>query len=546
MTLQPDQDAAAVPSTPETPASRRRRPLRTTLLAIVSLCVAGACLLIGVLTHVSLTVTLESQADAELARAVERSQRFGPDPGAGSSTAGPGTTASDGGSTDSGTAGSGDGTAGATAMPSPPTGSPSAPPGPPDFVLAPGQGEYALGAVIVDGSVVQGGWVDAAGQSHSLTDADAEALLNVRVDEPRNLRLGIGSYRVLAHERSDGSIVVVGVSREQSQRTLLRLDLTLGGVGLAALLLAALAGTLAVRRSLRPLEDVARVADSVAEQDLATGESSTTRVSRTIAQGTDEVGRVAHALNTMLDNVDDALETRRRSEEQLSRFVADASHELRTPLTVMGGYLDMIDPGDPEQARGALDRVCAQTRRMSALVEDLLLLARLEKAEPVAPEIVDLGELALDLVTDAQVAATDHVFLVELGEGDEGDLEVLAVRSHVERILVNLLSNASKHTPAGTTVTVDLRPEPHAVHLIVRDDGPGMEPEFLARIFDRFSRADAARSSRRDGEGTSGLGMALVKALAEASGGDVTVAAEPGAGTAVTVTLPRARPVRRA
>lgn len=338
-------------------------------------------------------------------------------------------------------------------------------------------------------------------------------------------------------------------------------------VGIGAAVLATAVGLLLISRSLRPLVEVAHVADAVSDQDLASDAAGTRiRVRSSTSSGPDEVARVSRALNAMLDHVDEALAARHRNEQTMARFVADASHELRTPLTIMGGYLDLLrGPSlrDEEERARALERVRAQTSRMARLAEDLLLLNRLEQAERPERISVALDELALDAVMDAQTAATSHSVLTDFEDLPEGEARVLASPGHVERILANLLSNAVKHTPAGTSVEVRLDRDGDGVLLEVVDDGPGMDAETLASIFDRFSRADPSRGSgetqrldadtsgtdpagpadaARDHEGaglenqgSAGLGMALVRALAQADGADVEIHSAPGNGTRVRV-----------
>lgn len=526
-----------------------RTPLRRLLALTVLVAVLLAVGTIGVVTHVSVTHRLTAQTDQELTRAIERADRFDPSlfgggPRGGGQgadpTAGP-TVGPDGGPSDGG----GD----------------VAPPG---FLSGPGQSEYTLAAVLRDGLLAEGGWVDAQGDVQALDAADTATLVEAApgAAAPVVVDLDIGTYRVQSVESSEGATILVGLSVDEQLRTVRRLDLTLVAVGLAAALLATAVGRLLISRSLRPLAEVAHVADEVSDQDLAVdAEGTRSRVRPATAAGADEVARVSRALNTMLDHVDEALAVRHRNEQTMARFVADASHELRTPLTVMNGYLDLLHSpalGDDAERERALERVRAQTRRMTRLVEDLLLLNRLEQSAPPARGAVALDELALDAVMDAGTAAPSHHLEADFSAlGEDGAL-VLAAPGHVERILANLLSNAVKHTPAGTEVEVRLLRERERVVLEVADDGPGMDEDTLATLFERFTRADPSRhSADADGgagsgtddgtapegealgglaeQGSAGLGMALVRALVEADGGEVQVLSAPGRGTRVRV-----------
>lgn len=505
-----------------------RRRLALTVLAAVLLAVA----LIGGVTQVSVSQRLTADTDQELARAIERADRYDPDL--------------------FGTGPGGEGTSGRTDADGPGPAGPSdggGEIGAPAFLSGPGQGEYTLAAIFEDGALVEGGWVDAQGTVHTLEEVDVAVLRGEgsAAESPRTVELSIGTYRVQSVSPGDSAAVVVGISVEEQQRTLRRLELTLVAVGIGAAVLATGVGLLLIGRSLRPLAEVADVADAVGEQDLAAEEEGTrSRVGPVASSGSDEVARVSRALNSMLDHVDAALAARHRNEQRMARFVADASHELRTPLTIMNGYLDLLrspELGDEAERSRALERVRAQTTRMTRLVEDLLLLNRLEQSAPPERFPVALDEIALDAVMDAQTAATSHRLVADFEDLSEGEARVLAGAGHVERILANLLSNAVKHTPAGTTVEVQIlrERERDRVVLEVADDGPGMDEETLAHLFDRFSRADPSRGPRGGGaedlggQSSAGLGMALVQALARADGAEVQVLSAPGSGTRVRV-----------
>ena len=291
---------------------------------------------------------------------------------------------------------------------------------------------------------------------------------------------------------------------------------------------AAVAGTVLVRRQLRPLREVAATAHEVRTLPLSSGEIGTTvRVPDALTDERTEVGQVGSALNTMLEHVEHALDERHRSEQQVRQFVADASHELRTPLSTIHGYAELsrrTSPPDPEQLTFAMSKVEAEATRMSSLVEDLLLLARLDAGRPLARDEVDLTRLALEAVGDARVVGPDHRWKLDLPDepvvapGDE---------QRLHQVLTNLLNNARRHTPPGTSVTVGVAEDPAAqeVVLSVEDDGPGLPPQLDGKAFERFTRGDSARTRESGG---AGLGLSLVQAISHAHGGRVSVDSAPG------------------
>ncbi|MGP9694489.1 ATP-binding protein [Brachybacterium sp. AOP25-B2-12] len=497
---------------------RRRASLRTVLVALLLATVAVMCLVIGVVTHVSVRDQLSAQLDAQLSRASDRATH--------------------------GTAPQG----GEDHQSSPPLGG------------DPGGGEFELSAVIIDGSAGTGGWRDEDGDVLALSAADLTTIRDaVQADDPAagttedrtaaptgvDVHLSIGDYRVVATTSSDGTTLVTGLPLAQMHSTLTRLDLTLLGAGLGAMVVTGVAGSLIVRRTMRPLEEVSRLASQVAEMPLSRGAVALDdRIPADRAPAGTEVGEVARALNHLLDNVEGALETRQASEERMRRFVADASHELRTPLTAIRGYTEMLRLTEELSDRGeqSVDRLDAQSRRMTSLVEDLLLLARLDDGAPRADEEVDLGELVVEAVLDAQVTGRDHRWTLEVPEEPvlvRGDPRQLA------QVIVNLLSNARKHTPAGTAVTASLREAPAAggpadgrgrAVIEIADDGPGIAPALLGEVFSRFTRADAARSGT---DATTGLGLSIVRAIVVSHGGEIAVTSAPGR-TVFTVRLPLA------
>ena len=243
----------------------------------------------------------------------------------------------------------------------------------------------------------------------------------------------------------------------------------------------------------------------------------------------------------MLGHVDSALLARQASEQRLRRFVADASHELRTPLASIRGYAELTRRmGDqlPEDAAYALGRIESESVRMTALVEDLLLLARIDaQQELVRSADVDLVALVHDAVRDAEAAGADHVSAARL---PSAPLTASVDRARIQQVIANLLGNARVHTPAGTTVTVTLEPidDGAAARLTVADDGPGIDEKLTPNLFERFVRGDSSRSRHA---GSTGLGLAIVDAVVRAHGGTVVVESVPGH-TVFTVELPVAAP----
>ena len=338
---------------------------------------------------------------------------------------------------------------------------------------------------------------------------------------------GVGSYRVKAITAEDGSVkLVAGQSTHQVDEAVSNVVFAEVLLGLAAVGVAVGAGRFLVRRQLRPLREVAATAHEVATLPLSSGEiGRTVRVPDRLTDERTEVGQVGAALNTLLAHVEHALDERHRSEQQVRQFVADASHELRTPLTTIHGYAELsrrTSPPDPEQLSLAMSKVESEATRMSGLVEDLLLLARLDAGRPLARDEVDLTRLALEAVGDARVVGPAHRWRLDLPDepvlapGDE-------MRLH--QVLTNLLNNARRHTPAGTSVTVGVRQDGAEVVLTGEDDGPGLPPDLAHTAFERFTRGDSARTRAAGG---AGLGLSLVQAITAAHDGSVSVDSAPG------------------
>ncbi|MFJ9472907.1 sensor histidine kinase [Streptomyces caniferus] len=279
-----------------------------------------------------------------------------------------------------------------------------------------------------------------------------------------------------------------------------------------------------LRMSLRPLRDVATTATAIAEGEVDQRIEVTRRHS--------EIGEVATALNRAFDE-------RQHSEERLRQFVADASHELRTPLTTIRGWAQLHLHGlarDPELVERAMLRIEDEAARMHSMVEELLLLARLDQGRPLAAAPVDLGKLAQDAVADARAVDPGRPVTVE----EQGETFAHGDEDRLLQVLRNLLDNALRYTPPGTPISVTVRaPDGARVELHVTDQGPGMDPGTAGRIFERFYRGDA---SRTPGAGGTGLGLSIVKSITEAHGGTVSVRTAPGEGSTFTVTLPACAP----
>lgn len=339
----------------------------------------------------------------------------------------------------------------------------------------------------------------------------------------------LGDYRVAAVETND-DVLVTGLptrALDDSVASLLSWEIVLAVAGTG---LAAIAGTFLVRRQMRPLGDVAQTAHAVSQLPLEAGEiGRIDRVPERLTHPGSEVGQVATALNTLLAHVESSLTARHRSEQQVRQFVADASHELRTPLTTIAGYTELARRHrDASTMQTALTKVEEESRRMTALVEDLLLLARLDAGRPIASETIDLTRVLLEAVDDARVVGPEHRWHVDVPRGGR-PVEVVGDPARLHQVVTNLLTNARKHTPSGTTVTVVVRSD----GFDVRDDGPGFAPSLVEVAFERFTRGDESRER----SGGAGLGLALVEAIVRAHGGRTEIRSVPGH-TVVEVRLP--------
>ena len=356
---------------------------------------------------------------------------------------------------------------------------------------------------------------------------------------------GIGSFRVAGSGPQSTTQVIIGLSTAEVQTTIGRLWTTVLLATVGGMILLALATTLVIRAGLRPLRAVAETATRVAEQPLDQGAVSIDeRVPAAQADPRNEIGQVGAALNTLLDHVESSLDARQRNEELMRRFVADASHELRTPLASIRGYseLSLRDPSLSENAEQSLERIQAQSIRMTSLVEDLLLLARLDEGQEIVLSAVDLTQLAVEAIADQQAAGLEHGWTVDV---PEEPVIIAGDRGRLTQVIVNLLANARTHTPAGTQVTLALHLDGEGsgtrAVLTVHDDGPGIDEDLQQELFTRFTRGDKSRARKTGG---TGLGLSIAKAIVEAHHGDISVRSAPG-DTTFEVRLP-ARPAEPA
>ncbi|MEU3374050.1 HAMP domain-containing sensor histidine kinase [Streptomyces sp. NPDC006660] len=399
-----------------------------------------------------------------------------------------------------------------------------------------GQADATFGARLLDGHVTQAGIVDnATDRSLPLTAKDRRALAAVAPDgHGHSLRLSaVGAYRVMAFRGDDQDVLITGLPLHPVEETVHRLEAVEAALFGGALLVTGVAAALWVRVRLRPLQRVTARAAEVAGLPLASGDIAMPAPLADTDPDT-EVGQVASALNHMLGHVEDALVRRQAGEQRLRNFAADASHELRTPVANIRGHAELAlrHHGPlPHEVRHALERIDGESLRMTRLVDDLLLLARLDAGRPLEQEQVDLTLLILTAVDDARATGAGHRWLLDLPE----DPVVLTGDAHrLQQAIGNLLANARTHTPPGTSVTLTLTAGPQEVSLTVADDGPGIPEALLGEVFGRFVRADHARSRTT---GSTGLGLAIVHAVTTAHGGTITVTSRPGH-TAFRMTLP--------
>ena len=391
----------------------------------------------------------------------------------------------------------------------------------------------ALLARFQNGTFVEGAYRTGPNTCHQLTAAEGAVLTSVTVgSQVRTLTVGgYGSFRVVAKQLNTpgqvtaGQVQVTGASLADVNDTQRQLAVILVLVAGGATLFGGLIIFVIVRRSVRPLERVAATARQVATLPLDRGEVDlAVRVPVKDTDARTEIGSVGAAINQMLSHVSGALTSRQASETRVRQFVADASHELRTPLAAIRGYAELArrSEDEPGAVSHALRRVESESARMTTLVDDLLLLARLDSGRPLAREEVDLTMLVVDRVSDARVAGADHKWQLDL---PDEPVAVTGDSARLHQVLANLLANARNHTPPGTVVVTGVRREPGGAVLTVTDNGPGIPSDLQPEIFGRFVRGDSSRSRAA---GSTGLGLAIVAAVISAHGGTVTVDSRPG------------------
>lgn len=404
--------------------------------------------------------------------------------------------------------------------------------------------------------------IDDNGDVQPLTGVDAAVVAQIPLDGQEHTRAiaDQGDYRLIAHFDPNGqTVLVTGVPMNEVSATLTEVGIAGAIVAALGVLAAGIAGAAIIRVTLRPLNRVAATASRVAELPLDRGAVDLMAVAPDVdTDPRTEVGQVGAALNRMLGHIGAAFSARHASETRMRQFLADASHELRTPLAAISGYAELTrrtrDTVPPDVAY-AMGRVESESARMTALVSDLLLLARLDSGRPLVRETVDLSRLVVDAVSDAHVAAPEHRFELDL---PSRPVAVAGDPARLHQVLANLLANARTHTPPGSRVTARLtvEPEPSAPEpaapgpsgpaangpgadrpsavLSVIDDGPGIPDALLPKVFERFARGDSSRSRAA---GSTGLGLSIVAAVVEAHHGRVAAASRPGR-TAFTVVLP--------
>lgn len=470
--------------------------LRGKLIAQLITLLAVVCLVVGLVTEVALRSFLIHQLDDRLAAASDRGAR------------------------------------------PPPAGTPSFPAGqrPPDSLRVPGQGIGTLGVFIQPDGTVRAGVLGSGTAptpenpfpSDSIPQIELSELIGLPSDGKfYSVDLGdLGDYRVVSVRNRDGAVLITGLPLSDVTATLWQLGLIFGGVALGGLLLAGAIGAATVRRTMRPLDRLAHTASQVSELPLDRGEVAlSVRVPEGDTDPRTEVGKVGAAFNRMLGHVAGALTARQASESRVRQFVADASHELRTPLAAIRGYAELTRRSSqevPPEIAFAMGRVESESARMTTLVEDLLLLARLDSGRLRVYEPVDLTRLVMDAVADAHMAGPDHRWLLDV---PPEPLLVVGDSDQLHQVVLNLLNNARTHTPPDTTVTTALSNGDGKVTLVVTDNGPGIPGNILPEVFERFARGDTSRSRAA---GSTGLGLAIVAAVVGAHRGEVTVRSEPG------------------
>ncbi len=396
-----------------------------------------------------------------------------------------------------------------------------------------------------DGTLLTAQVVAQDAAPRNLDPAQRSALAGIEADGSMHTRTvpGLGTYRITAVGGGDDGVrVLTGLPMDDVQdmiRGLIVVEAVVAGLGLTV---AGCLCAVVIRRQLRPLGRVAATAVEVSRVPLGRGEVvGLTRVPERDTDPGSEAGQVGAALNRMIDHVESSLAERQAGEERMRRFLSDASHELRTPLASIAGYAELMNRG-PQRIEPELAwrRVSAESARMTGLVEDLLLLARLDEGRPLQSAEVDLAALVAESVWDARAAGENHTWQLALLLDSQA--LVVGDEARLHQVLANLLANARVHTPAGTTVVASVEIVDDWCVIRVHDDGPGIPPHLLPSVFERFTRADASRARTGPQDGGSGLGLAVATAIVAAHGGRIDVESAPGH-TEFTIELPTATPV---
>jgi len=399
----------------------------------------------------------------------------------------------------------------------------------PGIVLAiPGQKAGTIAAFVSRTGEVHASYIAENGLVADVADASALLLRSAPSDEASHV-IGIPGYgdflaRAIAVQDWSGLRIVIALPLSEVYATTTRLSLTIAIVALLGLGVALCVGSLIVRGALSPLTAMTTTARRVSELPLDRGDVALPH--RVVEEDErTEVGKLGAAFNRMLGHMASSLHARELSERRVRQFVADASHELRTPLASIRGYAELTRLHGRKLSSDmsrAITRIESESVRMTGLVDDLLLLARLDEGRELSARPVELRQLLVDAVGDAQVAGPGYHWSVEV---PDGEVWVMGDESRLRQVLVNLLANARTHTPEGTTVTAGAMVVDGRVRIIVADDGPGIPPELSDTIFERFARGDASRSRTA---GSTGLGLSIVRAVVLAHQGRVWVDSQPG------------------
>ena len=349
-------------------------------------------------------------------------------------------------------------------------------------------------------------------------------------DKPFTIETPGADFRAVARSLPNNvGTVVAAQSLEDLDNAVGKLGFFFFLISLGLLVLIALAARTVVTIGLRPLEDAEKTAEEIAAGNLSA------RIPETSPKT--EVGRLVTTLNSMLARIEDSFLIRTDSENKLRRFVADASHELRTPLTAIRGFSELYRQGAVKgeaETKELIGRIENESKRMGSLVEDLLLLARLDQSRPMEPVPIDVVKVVADAVASAQVSGPKHPITLI---APNSELFMLGDEVRIYQIIANLLSNARTHTPDGTPIAVMITADDSEVSISVSDQGPGMSNIDQEKIFERFYRADGSR--KRKGEDGTGLGLSIVDAVMKGHGGSATVVSEIGKGSTFTLNFPR-------